>query len=177
MQCLTCGQKGRTSPAMLPRPVHTTSFTLLELGHFPKHAFSYDVIIFKWCSCWVWPPYPTWENLHLLKCKQPRARLCWCHKALFIFPFSSQSAGSVLTSLLLLSLMIMLSFGDTLAHTRPPFYLALPLPLDFFLGSNLNVTPQADLYKAQSWFSLLCAPILFYFLPLYKITHQHLYHF
>lgn len=69
-----------------------------------------------------------------------RASLYWCHKALFIFPFSMQPADSVFTSLLLLKpWLITLPYGDLYAC------LALPLPLDFFLESNLNVTPQADL--------------------------------
>lgn len=43
------------------------------------------------------------------------------------------------------SLMITLSYGDILIHRRPSFYPGPTFALRFLLGSNLNVTPQADL--------------------------------
>ena len=49
-QCLTCGQTGRIPPARLHGPVHFTG------GCITSPAC---VTAFRWCPCWILPPYPS----------------------------------------------------------------------------------------------------------------------
>lgn len=90
-------------------------------------------------------PLSTWK-IHSLEVQAAQGKALLMPQGTVYLPFfiaTSRFCTHFLSSTR--SLMITLPYGDILTHTRPSFYSGPTFALRFFLGSNLNVTPQADL--------------------------------
>lgn len=152
-RCLAYGQKDRI-PARLPRPVHSTGPLFTRLGQVMcllsptvlqpsdgAHAESYPVTHLA-------NPHSSGPSI------SSRARLCWCQTTLFIFPFSMQPAGSVLTSFLLLKLWLHCTMVICLhVHPSP---LPSPLSLNFFWGL-ISMPFLSLLWRLKVGFLIICS--------------------
>ena len=159
-QCLTCGQTGRIPPARLPGPVHFTG------GCITSPAC---VTAFRWCPCWILPPYPSdkptfLRSEHLL---QGNA-LLMPNNTVYLSHFNAASKFGT-HSLSSIKALIHLGYGSfSSAHSS-----LSPAP-DFVLNKYswglISLLLMQTLLESSKLFPLLHPSILSCSLPLHKIT-------
>ena len=79
---------------MLPRPVHTTSCTLLEAGSLHLLTFSYDVIIFKMVLMLNLTSLSTWK-IHSLEVQAAQGKALLMPQGTVYLPFFVATSTSL----------------------------------------------------------------------------------